>query len=113
MRYAKAHPRDFRFSLDYMELVAPEHLSPSKRSMVLATRETRHVRFTLGVLSLGVVFASRWLCRSRSSTALSLTTTTLLVVDEAKIVVAQHRNCSLRLVVDSHNNHVPTARGDT
>ena len=59
----------FASSLDYMGLVAPEHLSPCRSSMVLATRETRHIRFTLGGLSLGVIFSSRWLCRSRSSTA--------------------------------------------
>ena len=74
-----------------MRHVAPEHLSPCRTSLVLATRETRHIRFTLGGLSLGVVFSSRWLCRSRSSTAISQTATTLLVLDGAKIVVAQHR----------------------
>ena len=36
--------------------------------MVLAKRETRNIRFTLGGLSLGVIFPSRWLCRSRLST---------------------------------------------
>ena len=66
----------FASSLDYMKLVAPEHLSPCRSSMVLATRETRHICFTLliGRLSLGVVFSSRWLRRSRSSTAISQTT---------------------------------------
>ena len=59
----------FASSLDYMGLVAPEHLSPCRSSMVLAKRETQHIRFTLGGLSLGVLFSSRWLCRSRSSTA--------------------------------------------
>ena len=59
----------FASSLDYMGLVAPEHLSPCRSSMILATRETRHIRFTLGGLSSGVIFSSRWLCRSRSSTA--------------------------------------------
>ena len=59
----------FASSLDYMGLVAPEHLSPCRSSMVLAKRETQHIRFTLGGLSLGVIFSSRWLCRSRSSTA--------------------------------------------
>ena len=100
----------FASSLDYMGLVAPEHLSPCRSSMVLATRETRHIRFTLGGLSLGVIFSSRWLCRSRSSTAISQTATTLLVLDEAKIVVAQHRSCSHSR--HNHNNHVPTVRGD-
>ena len=56
-------------SLDSMGRVAPEHLSPCRSSMVLATRETRHIRVTLGGLSSGVIFSSRWLCRSRSSTA--------------------------------------------
>ena len=59
----------FDSCLDYMGLVAPEHLSPCRSSMVLAERETQHIRFTLGGLSLGVIFSSRWLCRSRSSTA--------------------------------------------
>ena len=100
----------FASSLDYIRLVAPEHLSPCRSSMVLATRETRHIRFTPGGLSLGVIFSSRWLCRSRSSTAISQTATTLLVLDEAKIVVAQHRSCSHSR--HNHNNRVPTARGD-
>ena len=90
-------------SLDHMGLVAPEHLS-------IATRETRHIRFTLAGLPLRVAFSSRWLCRSRSPTAISQTATTLLVVDEAKNVVAQHRNSSR--CRRNHNNHVPTARGD-
>ena len=77
----------FASSLDYMGFVAPEHLSPCKSSMVLAKRETRHIRFTLGGVSLGVVFSFRWLCRSRSSTPISQTATALLVLDEAKIVV--------------------------
>ena len=99
----------FDSCLDYMGLVAPEHLSPCKSSTVLATRETQHIRFTLE-LSLGVIFSSSWLCRSRSSTAISQTATTFLVLDEAKLVVAQHRSCSHSR--DNHNNHVPTARGD-
>ena len=110
MRYAKRFRATFASSLDYMGLVAPEHLSPCKSSMVLATRETQHIRFTLGGSSLGVIFSSRWLCRSRSSTAISQTATTLLVLDMEKLVVAQHRNCSRSR--DNHNNHVPTARGD-
>ena len=96
----------FASSLDYMGLVAPEHLSPCRSSMVLATRETRHIH-TLHARR--VVFSSRWLCRSRLLT-ISQTATTLLVLDEAKNVVAQHRSCSRSR--DNHNNHVPTARGD-
>ena len=46
----------FASSLDYMGLVAPEHLIPCRSIMVLATRETRHMRFSLGGLSLGVIF---------------------------------------------------------
>ena len=100
----------FASPVDYMGLVAPEHLSPCRSSMLLATRETRHIRFTLGGLSSGVIFSSRWLCRSRSSTAISQTATTFLVLDEAKIVVAQHRSYSHGR--HNHNNHVPTVRGD-
>ena len=70
MRYAKALPRYFRFLPGLHGVVAPEHLSPCRSSMVLATRETRSISFTLGGLSSGVVFSSRWLRRSRSSTAL-------------------------------------------
>ena len=82
----------FASSLDYMGLVAPEHLSPCRSSMVLAKRETQHIRFTLGGLSLGI----------------SKTATTLLVLDEANIVVAQHRSCSHSR--HNHNNRVPTVR---
>ena len=95
MGYAKSLPRDFRFLPGlHGALVAPEHLSPCGSSVVLVTTETRHIRFTLGGLSLRAVFSYLWLCRSRSSTAICETVTTLLVLDEAKIVVAQHRNCS-------------------
>ena len=105
MRYAKALPRDFRFLPGHMGPVAPEHLSPCKSSMVLPTRETRHMRFTRGGLSLSVIFSSRWLCRSRSSTAISETATTLLVLDEAKLWLC---NIAAALVVDT----ITTARGD-
>ena len=100
----------FASSLGYMGLFAPEHLSSCRSSMVLAARETPHIRFTLGGLSLGAIFSSRLLCRSRPPTAISQTATTLLVLDEAKIVVAQHRSCSHSR--HNHDNHVPTARGD-
>ena len=112
VREKKRFREIFASSLDYMGIVAPEHLSPCRSSMVLATRETRHVlRFRLGGLSLGVIFSSRWLGRSRSSTAISQTATTFLVLDEAKIVVAQHRSCS-HSRRNIHKNHILTARGD-
>ena len=111
MRYAKALPRGFPFLPGLHGARRTGASQPICRSsMVLATRETRRIRFTLGGLSQGVVFSSRWLCRSRLSTAFSQTATTLLVLDEAKIVVAQHRSCSHSR--HNHNNHVPTARGD-
>ena len=70
------------------------------------TTHTLHARRVV----LGVTFSSSWLCRSRSSTAISQTATTLPVLDETKIVVAQQRNCSRSR--HTHNTHVQTARGD-
>ena len=110
MRYAKRFLEIFASSLDSTGIDATVHLSPSRSSMVLATRVTRNIRFTLGGLSLGVIFSSRWICRSRSSTAISQTATTLLVLDEEKLWL---RNITATPIVDDHNNDVPTARGDT
>ena len=69
MRYAKALPRNFRFLPGLHGARRTGASQPCRSSMVLAKRETQHMRFTLGGLSLGIIFSSRWLCRSRSSTA--------------------------------------------
>ena len=94
MRYAKALPRDFRFlpGLHGARRTGASH--PMQKHH--GTRDEGNT--THALLARRVVFrchlSSRWLCRSRSSTAISQTATTLLVLDEAKIVVAQHRSCS-------------------
>ena len=62
----------FASSLDYMGLVAPEHLSPCRSSMVLATRETRHIGFTLGWLSF-------FRCRIFLSLAVSISFITTVI----------------------------------
>ena len=81
-----------------MGLVAPEHPSPCRSSMVLATRETLHIRFTIGGLSLGVIFSSRWVCRSRPSTAISQTATTLSSSTRQALWL---RNIAAALIVDT------------
>ena len=68
MRYAKALPMNFRF-LPGLHGARRTGASQPMQKQHGTKRETQHIRFTLGGLSLGVIFSSRWLCRSRSSTA--------------------------------------------
>ena len=68
MRYAKALPMNFRF-LPGLHGARRTGASQPMQKQHGAKRETQHIRFTLGGLSLGVIFSSRWLCRSRSSRA--------------------------------------------
>ena len=110
MRYAKALPRDFRFL---------PGLHGARRTGASQPMQKQHGsrgegNTTHSLHSKRIVFRCRLFLplaiRSPSSAAISQTTTTLLVLDETKIVVAQHRNFSRSR--HNHNNHVPTARGD-
>ena len=108
MRYAKALLRDFRFLPGLHGACRTGAPQPMQKQH--GTRDEGNTTHTLHDINKRVVSFSRWLCRSRRSSTANSQTTTLLVLDEAKIVVAQHRSCSHSR--HNHNDHVPTVRGD-